>query len=107
MTDIYLTQAETPTSPDAQPFVQARPLNGQLVHAVRDRPLDRQNSSIPLIYARGLCGVTGRDAWGGGGMVVLGYPDSVPFEGLPFQPSPRGDRTTCKKCSSIYRKEFA
>ncbi|WIC89690.1 hypothetical protein SEA_APIARY_68 [Rhodococcus phage Apiary] len=108
MTDIYLTQADAPTSPDAQPIVQARPLNGQLIHAVRDRPLDRQNSSLPLVYARALCGVTGRDAWGGGGMVISG-PRTTGFEidPLPFRPSPRGDRTTCKKCSRIYREEFA
>ena len=80
-------------------YISARPLNGELWHAVPKSALaHRVGSHRWLVRATSLCGVRGMDSWGGGGMVV-------PDEPSDFEPSERGDHTTCKKCSRIYRKE--
>jgi len=82
-------------------YISARPLNGDLWHAIpKSTMANRVGSMRWLVRTTALCGVRGVDAWGGGGMVV---PDKT----SDFEPSERGDHTICKKCSRIYRKERA
>lgn len=94
-------------------FIEAVPHNGYLVHA----------SSAHRIYARGenpksyqarrlggraLCGVTGRDSWGYGGMVakVDEEGNDVPFD--PDEPAGNWDdgdkRVYSHRCDRCARK---
>lgn len=64
------------TIPESTPdFIDAKSRNGYLIHAVRpvwafpDRHEDFPNDFRAfLVTSRALCGVTGKDGWGGGWM---------------------------------------
>lgn len=111
MTDIYLAQ-ERGEEPKPEPellgrYVAARAKNGELWHAIKEPGREQQLGSTKwFVSSRALCGVRGRDSWGGGGMILAGPTDNSEFgvAMVSFEPSARGDHTTCKTCSRIYRK---
>jgi hypothetical protein len=96
-------------------YIDARPANGEVIHAVR--PVWAYPSSArstfrgSLIFGRALCGVRGRDGWGGGGMrAVIEAGDAVRFDverGTGGHPGYDG-RTyniVCPRCIAKVKRE--
>ena len=95
-------------------IVQAIPTNGDVIHAVRvgSNPW-MYSSKIGLYLAgRSLCGVRGRDAWGGGGMRAAVDPDGnlIMFDPENIAPPTTGwnggtVNIVCPRCISKARTE--
>jgi len=84
-------------------LVQATPTNGDVRHAVPLGP--RHGFRNDLVFSRALCGVRGRNAWGGGGMQLILNESSapVPFTAENALPATTGwngknVNLTCPKC---------
>lgn len=101
-------------------YIKAVPSNGDLAHAVIERdgklpgiaeyPVGR----AAFTFARALCGVRGRDAWGGGGMRVAMNVSNEPIEFDSVNPAPaevgwdgRAINKVCPRCLAKVRRARA
>jgi len=80
-------------------YIQGRPRNGSLIHAVPDDPKRRKQMGIGNMFYRStaLCGVRGLDAWGGGGFVLrpnFKSPDKFDTDKID----------ACRRCMSKLRR---
>jgi len=89
-------------------WIQARPANGYLLHAVKSGAASQISSqersstrSRALVYATAACGVRGTSGMGAGGM-WLDLPMPMPFRIDPVWGAPLG---SCQRCARIVQKE--
>jgi len=79
-------------SHEATPFALAYPRNGHVNHIIIDQPKNRHPYHQHITYTRALCGVSGRDSWGTGFMIIR-----------------QGEITDaeCSKCRNLAAKRLA